>query len=95
MRRVVRLPTVPPGLMETYSHAAVIAVAISPDVFEQITIEPTPLYLHHYLAANMLLDDINLRLQREIIHEGFRALAIPASQVVDKVNWQTYLRSLY
>ncbi|MDR3584742.1 MAG: 4Fe-4S dicluster domain-containing protein [Desulfosporosinus sp.] len=86
LRRVDGLPTVPQGLMEPYTHAVVIAVAISSDVFEQITNEPTPLYLHHYLTANILLDDINLRLQREIMRGGFRALAIPASQVVDQVN---------
>ncbi|ODA39228.1 4Fe-4S double cluster binding domain-containing protein [Desulfosporosinus sp. BG] len=91
LQRVEGLPTVPQKLMEPYTHAVVIAVAISPDVLEQITTEPTPLYLHHYLAANILLDDINLRLQREIMRAGFRALAVPASQIVDKGNWMGHI----
>jgi len=91
LRRVAGIPTEPKELLEHYTHAIVIAVALSPDVLEQITNEPTPLYLHHYLAANSLLDDINLRLQRKIIQEGFRALAIPASQIVDKVHWMGHL----
>ena len=43
------------------------------------------------MAANILLDDITLRLQRNIIREGFRALAIPASQIVDKVDWMGHI----
>lgn len=91
LRRVSGIPTVPKELLEPYTNAVVIAVAISPDVFEQIRNEPTPLYVHHYQAANILLDNINLRLQKEILHEGFRALAIPASQIVDKVNWMGHI----
>ncbi|MDP4126616.1 MAG: 4Fe-4S dicluster domain-containing protein [Bacillota bacterium] len=91
LKRVEGLPTIPYGLMDPYTHAVVIAVAISPDIFEQITNEPTPLYLHHYQTVNNLLDNINLSLQRELIHEGFRALFIPASQIVDKVNWMGHI----
>ncbi|OLN29085.1 4Fe-4S double cluster binding domain-containing protein [Desulfosporosinus metallidurans] len=91
LRRVEGIPTLPQGLLEPYTHAVVIAVAITPDVFEQIRTEPTPLYLHHYLATNTLLDNINLCLQRQIMNEGFHALAIPASQIVDKVNWMGHI----
>ncbi len=79
LRRVSGIPTKPKELLEPYTTAVVTAVAISSDVFEQIRDEPTPLYVHHYQAANNLLDYINLHLQREILREGFRALAIPAS----------------
>lgn len=91
LRRVDGIPTEPKELLEPYTTAVVIAVAISPDVFEQIRDEPTPLYVHHYQAANNLLDYINLHLQREILREGFRALAIPASQIVDRVNWMGHI----
>ncbi|MHB1653600.1 MAG: 4Fe-4S double cluster binding domain-containing protein [Desulfitobacteriaceae bacterium] len=91
LQRVNGISTVPQELLVPYTRAVVIAVAISPDVFEQIRNEPTPLYVHHYQAANSLLDSINLRLQREILHEGFRAVAIPASQTVDKVNWMGHI----
>lgn len=89
--RVSGIPTEPKRLLEPYTKAVVIAVAVSPDVFEQIKNEPTPLYVHHYQAVNNLLDNINLRLQNDLLHMGFRALAIPASQTVDKVNWMGHI----
>ncbi|MGC7870597.1 4Fe-4S double cluster binding domain-containing protein [Desulfosporosinus sp. SYSU MS00001] len=91
LKHVSGLPTEPKDLLEPYTNAVVIAVAVSPDVFEQIKNGPTPLYVHHYQVANTLLDNIALRLQNEIIHEGFRALAIPASLIVDKVNWMGHI----
>lgn len=87
LRRVKGIPTEPKELLEPYTHAVVIAVAISPGVFEQIKSEPTPLYVHHYQVVNSMLDSINFQLQREILREGYRALAIPASQTIDRVNW--------
>ncbi|KLU63436.1 epoxyqueuosine reductase [Peptococcaceae bacterium CEB3] len=91
LRRVNGIPTEPKELLEPFTNAVVIAVAISPEVFEQIKDAPTPLYVHHYQIANNLLDSINLQLQREILREGFRALAIPASVTVDKVNWMGHI----
>jgi epoxyqueuosine reductase len=91
LKRVNGLPAEPKDLLEPYTNAVVIAVAVSSDVFEQIKNEPTPLYVHHYQAVNILLDNITLRLQNEIIREGFRALAIPASLTVDKVNWMGHI----
>ncbi|AFM41406.1 hypothetical protein Desaci_2458 [Desulfosporosinus acidiphilus SJ4] len=91
LRRVSGIPTEPKDLLEKYTSAVVIAIAVSPDVFEQIKNEPTPLYVHHYQAVNILLDNITLRLQNELLQEGFRALAIPASLTVDKVNWMGHI----
>ncbi|HUW66203.1 MAG TPA: hypothetical protein VMW83_16190 [Spirochaetia bacterium] len=80
LQRIAGIPTVPDDLLTPFSRAVVIAVVISPIVFEQIVSAPTPLYAHHYQAANALLDHISLLLQREIMGKGFHALAIPASQ---------------
>lgn len=91
LSRVCGLPTLPGELFNNYTHGIVIAVAVTREVFEMISDGPTPLYLHHYLATNILLDNIALQLQNEILRKGFRALAIPASQVVDKRNWLGYL----
>lgn len=91
LRSVEGIPSIPQGLLEPYTHAVVIAIAISRDVFEHIKSEPTPLYLQHYLTVNTLLDTINMRLQNEIIHQGFKALAVPASQIVDKENWMGHI----
>lgn len=91
LSRVQGLPTLPEGLFGNYTHAIVIAVAVSREVFEMISDGPTPLYLHHYLATNTLLDNVALQLQNEILRKGFRALAIPASQVLDRTNWLAHL----
>lgn len=91
LRRVEGIPTEPKDLLKPYTTAIAFAVAISPDVFEQIKNEPTPLYAHHYHVVNNLLDHINLHLQREILREGFHALAIPASQIVDRTNWMGHI----
>lgn len=85
--RVNGIPTEPKELLESFTNAVVIAVAISPEVFEQIKDGPTPLYVHHYQAANNLLDTINLQLQREILHEGFRALA---KRWIKLIGWVIY-----
>ncbi|MFC2077142.1 4Fe-4S double cluster binding domain-containing protein [candidate division KSB1 bacterium] len=64
----------------------VVAVAcrLSDEVVDSLTDGPTPLYKHHYRQTNYLLDSIALRLQALIIMEGYRALAFPASQII---NW--------
>ncbi len=87
LNRLTGIQTIPETLLDPYSRAVVIASAISPDIFEQIQTEPTPLYAHHYQAANSLLDHINLLLQRELLRNGYQALAIPASQAIDKGKW--------
>lgn len=58
-------------------------VKVSSRVLEEIEDHPTRLYMHHYRALNQLSDQIALKISSIIEQEGFDALPIPASQIVD------------
>lgn len=62
-----------------------IAVRVSDPVLKGILHAPTRHYLHHYKMLNQLLDQTCLRISLAIQQNGFRAMPIPASQIVD---WQ-------
>lgn len=68
-----------------------IGVKLSDSVIEGITDSPTLIYKHHYSAINHMLDQAALRISCEIQKRGARALAIPASQIVD---WEKQLGHL-
>lgn len=91
--RVKGIETVPTGLLENFTHAVVIAFQVSPQVFAQMSDEPTPLYAQQYSAVNQLLDQINLRLQSKILNCGYQALALPASQTVDRERHMGHISS--
>lgn len=73
------------GEVEGLDKAISIGFALSRRVLEGIVDHPTKLYYHHYRQANIFLDQIALRLVNILQQDGFSALAIPASQIVD---WQ-------
>jgi epoxyqueuosine reductase QueG len=77
----------PPDLLNPYSRAVSIGVRLPAAVFEQIMDRPTPLYASVYRTANRLLDQIAFRTAGILQRSGFDALPIPASQVLDKKNW--------
>lgn len=81
------IKTIPDNLLAPYTRTVVIGIAISFDVFEQISDEPTAIYSRQYTTANNLLDDMSFMIQTKICGLGYRALAQPASLVMDKVNW--------
>lgn len=74
-----------PELLEQFDTAIVAAVRLSGSVLSEIVDHPTKLYFHHYRSVNALLDQLALRLVNSIQDKGYRALAIPASQILD---WQ-------
>ncbi|TAN61605.1 epoxyqueuosine reductase [bacterium] len=67
------------------SSAVCVGARVASPVLEGIEQEPTKLYFHHYRTVNMFLDQLTLRAANFIQNLGFRALPIPASQIVD---WQ-------
>lgn len=67
-----------------YPRGVVVGVRLSAAVLEGIVDRPTPLYFHHYRQVNYLLDRIALELAAMLQSGGHRALAIPASQVVER-----------
>lgn len=56
---------------------------LSDAILDTIQDEPTLIYKHHYRAVNQWLDQVSLRISDLIQARGFKALSIPASQVVD------------
>jgi len=78
------------GACERLDSAIVIGLRVSPAVTSTIRDRPTLIYKHHYTQLNYLLDRSALQIaewimaQGELVgSQGFSALPIPASQVVD------------
>jgi len=76
----------PKAVREIFPLAIVIAVRVSRSVLITLEDGPNLLYYHHYRQLNFQLDRAALRMAQEIEREGYAALPIPASQVV---NWAT------
>ncbi len=85
------IETEPEDLFAPFKRAVSIAVRLSDGIVDRIEDVPTALYQQHYLKVNALLDAIALKVSRRIEAEGFVALPIPASQVLDKSNWTSYI----
>jgi epoxyqueuosine reductase len=64
---------------------------LSDAVLDGIREHPTKLYFHHYRMVNMFLDQLSLKMAGVIEREGFKALAIPASQIVDWKEQSSHL----
>jgi epoxyqueuosine reductase QueG len=62
-----------------------IGARVSGSVLKSCIIGPSRHYLHHYKMLNLLLDQTALKLSIVIQNRGYKALPIPASQIV---NWE-------
>jgi len=71
--------------------ALVLGKRVLSSVLEEIIDQPTQLYFHHYRQLNNELDRLALRLALFIEKEGFQALPIPASQIIDWKNQRAHL----
>lgn len=60
-------------------------------VMDDIKERPTPLYFHHYRQLNFFLDRAAFLVSSFIQQQGFQALPIPASQVIDWKNQKGHL----
>lgn len=69
---------------EDLVRAIVMGIRLEDAVVDQIEDRPTPLYFHLYRQANFALDRAALGLALEIQDRGYRALAVPASQIVNR-----------
>jgi epoxyqueuosine reductase QueG len=81
----------PPAAVEGLTAGISLGTRLSTTVLEGIVDQPTPLYFHHYRQANNLLDQGAFKLTQFIQGEGFRALPIAASQIVDWENQKGHL----
>jgi epoxyqueuosine reductase QueG len=77
----------PPDLFDPFLRAISIAVKLPSAVFGGIIDRPTPIYKSVYLTANSILDQIAFRTSILIQDAGYYSLPVPASQVLDEVNW--------
>ena len=75
----------PSSLTKHLDRAICLAAPVSGEVLDDIHDRPTPLYYHHYRQLNFFLDRMALKLSLFLQRQGWRALPIPASQIID---WQ-------
>jgi len=77
-----------PAEINYLNFGIAIAYRLSRPVLETISDGPNQLYYFHYQRVNIFLDNLSLRLVDWIQKNGFNALPIPASQVID---WEKQL----
>ena len=76
-----------PKILEKIDKAISLGIMLSKTILEEIDNVPTQLYSHHYKTVNTLLDLIALKASYFIQKAGYKAISIPASQILD---WQTH-----
>lgn len=75
----------PAKLTKKLNQAISLGAGISHAVLSDIKNAPTKLYFHHYRTANMFLDQLAFRICNWLQARGYKAIPIPASQILD---WQ-------
>jgi epoxyqueuosine reductase QueG len=78
-------------LRRRFTRAIVLAKRLVDGVLEDIQDQPTPLYFHHYRQLNFFLDRGALLLASRIQDQGFEALPIAASQILDRENQRAHV----
>jgi epoxyqueuosine reductase QueG len=81
-------PLLPENILTNFKYGISIAIALPKAVFMKIEKAPTPEYAKVYNTVNNKLDEISLFLSKFIEKLGFKALPIPASQILDKINFR-------
>ena len=66
-------------------YAITIGVRLSDFIIDGIVDKPTYTYFHHYRSVNALIDNITLRTMLLIQDNGYKALAVAASQTVNNM----------
>lgn len=71
------------GGLSGLPYAITVGVRLSDFIIEEINDRPTYTYFHHYRTVNALIDQITLRGMLLIQEQGYKAVAVPASQTVN------------
>jgi epoxyqueuosine reductase len=71
-----------------FDRAIVLGKRLLDSVMENIRDRPTPLYFHHYRQLNFFLDRAAYLMSSSIQEQNYRALPIPASQIID---WERHV----
>ncbi len=85
------IETEPGDLLDPFTRAISIGVRLANGIIDAIEDKPTPLYQQHYYKVNALLDELAVRTSQYIEDDGGRALPIPASHLLNKEKWSSYL----
>lgn len=72
-------------LTQGLDKAICLGVRLSSQILNDVIDAPTKLYFHNYRTANIFLDQLAFRAANYLQRNDFKALPIPASQVLD---WQ-------
>jgi len=78
-------------LRSKFDRAISLGKRLIDTVLDDIEESPTPLYFHHYRQLNFFLDRSAFLLSTFIQDLGFRALPIPASQIIDWEKQRAHL----
>jgi len=70
-------------LMRKFDRAVSLAKRLLDSIMDDIEDRPTALYFHHYRQLNFFLDRGAFLLASHIQDQGFQALPVPASQIID------------
>jgi len=68
-----------------------LGLRLSDGILDDIKSFPTKIYFHHYRQANAILDQIAFKVSNFIQDKGYRALPVPASQIVDWAKQTSHL----
>lgn len=91
LERLSGIQTEPADLLDGFTNAVCLAVALSNPVIDAIEDRPTPMYGSHYARVNAFLDDLALKVARELEEAGAQALPLPASQVLNRETNTSYI----
>jgi len=80
-----------PDLLEKLDRAVCLGMRLNDLVMEDIAEAPTRLYSYHYRTVNLYLDRMALKTAAYLDKNGYLALPVPASQVLD---WQKHTAHL-
>lgn len=80
-----------PDELNDLDYAFSFGFRLSSKILEQIKDHPTKLYFHHYRTVNMFLDQLALKVSNLLQKEGYLAVAIPASQIIDFKTQRAHL----
>ncbi len=78
-------------LLSGFNRAISLGKRLIISVLEEIEDRPTPLYFHHYRQLNFFLDRAAFIISSRIQDGGYRAVPIPASQIIDWEKQQAHL----
>jgi epoxyqueuosine reductase QueG len=70
-------------IAKSLPYAVSMGIQLSYPVLKTVLTAPTWTYYYHYRQVNIALDQAALRIAGEIQREGYAALPIPASQILD------------